>query len=283
MTERALGIIAGGGGLPAAIGDSVQAAGRPVFVAAITGSADSAIAHLPHEWVSIGEPGKAIKAFKAHDCSHILMAGQVARPRFGELKLDAKGMMLLPKVIAAARKGDDAILRCLVDSFEKEGFQVSGVAEAAPGLLAPEGALGAVKPNEDNLSDIALAARIVRAMGEFDIGQAAAVCEGLVLAVEAAEGTDAMIARVAGLPENLRGVPGKRRGVLVKALKPTQDGKTDLPVIGTETVKRVAAAGLAGIAVEAGNTLLMNRAAVAAAADAAGLFVYGFPRGAYTG
>jgi len=281
MTARGLGIIAGGGELPAAVGDAAREAGRPVFVLALAGSADAAIAHLPHERISIGEPGRAIKALKVHDCADVLMAGRVARPHWNELKLDAKGVMLLPKVIAAARHGDDALLRCMVEVFEKEGFGVVGVAEAAPGLLAPEGALGRVKPNDDHRRDIELAARVVRAMGAFDIGQAAAVCEGLVLAVEAAEGTDAMIARVAGLPDNLRGHREKPRGVLVKALKPTQDGRTDLPVIGVDTVNNAAAAGLAGIAVEAGRALLMRRAKIAEAADAAGLFVYGFPRGAY--
>jgi UDP-2,3-diacylglucosamine hydrolase len=138
-----------------------------------------------------------------------------------------------------------------------------------------------VHPAAGLAADIALGVKVVRTLGTLDIGQAAAVCDGLVLAVEAAEGTDAMIARVAGLPEAIRGTPAKRRGVLVKALKPAQDGKTDLPVIGAATARNVAAAGLAGIAIEAGRALVIDRKRVIEAADAAGIFVAAFAPDAY--
>ena len=162
-------------------------------------------------------------------------------------------------MVAAARKGDDALLRMLVGLFEDAGFRAVSVAEAAPGLVADEGPLGGILPDDDHKADIARAFAIVRALGALDVGQAAAVCEGLALAVEAAEGTDAMIARIGQLRENLRGTPQKRRGVLVKALKPTQDAKTDMPVIGVETVRRAAEVGLAGIAVEAGKSLIVDK------------------------
>lgn len=277
----ALGIIAGGGELPVAVADAARMAGREVFVLALRGSAGEEIARFPHEWNALGEIGRAIKLLRAHNVSEVLMAGQVERPRFADLKLDMKGALVLPRVIAAARKGDDALLNCLVALFEDEGFRAIGVADAAPSLVATEGVLGKIKPSADHLEDIAVAVRVVRAMGALDIGQAAAVCDGLVLAVEAAEGTDRMIARVGELPEAIRGTARRPNGVLVKAPKPQQDGKTDLPVIGTRTVQNAASAGLAGIAVEAGSALIMGRAAVAAAADAAGLFVYGFARDAY--
>lgn len=276
-----LGIIAGGGELPAAVAESAQEAGRSVFVVALEGSADQAIAPFPHAWSAIGEVGKTIKLLRAHDCGDVLLIGRVARPRFSEIKVDAKGLLLLPKVVAAARKGDDALLRTLVTSFETEGFRVVGVVEAAPGLLARQGVVGRVKPSAEAAEDIAQAVKVVRRLGALDVGQAAAVCDGLVLAVEAAEGTDAMIARVAQLPQAIRGVPGKPRGVLVKALKPTQDSKTDLPVIGVATVKNAAAAGLAGIAVEAGRALVINLHGVRDAADAAGIFVTAFAPDAY--
>ena len=157
-----------------------------------------------------------------------------------------------------------------------------GVRDAAPGLVAQEGVLGAHAPSTEHSEDIALAVRVVRRLGALDIGQAAAVCDGLVLAVEAAEGTDAMIARVAMLPEAIRGTSAKRRGVLVKALKPHQDSKTDLPVIGLDTVRNVGAAGLAGIAIEAGRALIMKKREVIAAADAAGLFVIAFAPSDYS-
>ena len=277
----ALGIIAGGGELPIAVAESAADAGRPVFVVALRGSADEAIERFPHEWAGIGEVGKTLKLLREHDCTDVTLVGRVARPRFSDIKVDAKGLMLLPKVIAAARKGDDALLRTLVSSFDAEGFRTIGVEEAAPGLIAQEGVLGRVQPSADCAEDIALAVKVVRTLGALDIGQAAAVCEGLVLAVEAAEGTDAMIARVAGLPEAIRGTPQKRRGVLVKALKPAQDRKTDLPVIGVATVRNVAAAGFAGIAVEAGRSLVINRRGIIDAANETGIFVSAFAPDAY--
>jgi UDP-2,3-diacylglucosamine hydrolase len=195
--------------------------------------------------------------------------------------VDAKGLLLLPKVIAAARHGDNALLRTLVSSFDAEGFRTVGVEEAAPGLIAQKGVLGRVQPSADIAEDIALAVKVVRALGALDIGQAAAVCDGLVLAVEAAEGTDAMIARVAALPEAIRGTPAKRGGVLVKALKPAQDRKTDLPVIGVATVRNVAAAGFAGIAIEAGRSLVINRRGIIEAANETGIFVTAFAPDSY--
>lgn len=273
-----LGIIAGGGALPLAVADAVEATGRKVFLLALKGCADETVERFDHEWNSLGEVGRAFKLLRAHGVDEVLLAGKVARPRFTDIKLDFKGTLMLPRVVAAARKGDDALLNCMVQMFEDEGFRAIGVAEAAPSLLAGRGALGRIAPSTDHLADIAVGVTVVRAMGALDIGQACAVCEGLVLAVEAAEGTDRMIARIGELPDAIRGVPGKLRGVLVKAPKPQQDGKTDLPVIGTDTVRNVAAVGLAGIAIEAGSALIMEREAVRDAADAVGIFVYGFAR-----
>ncbi len=270
-----LGLICGGGDLPRAVAESARASGRPVFVVALRGMCGEWVEEFPHDWVSLGEPGRALKALSRAGAADILLAGRVERPKFSELKLDAKGIMILPRVVAAARQGDDALLRVLVGLFEEAGFRAVSVAEAAPGLVADEGPLGGILPNGDHKADIVRAFAIVRALGALDVGQAAAVCEGLALAVEAAEGTDAMIARVGQLRDNMRGTPQKRRGVLVKALKPTQDAKTDMPVIGAETVRRAAEVGLAGIALEAGKSLIVDKRAVAAEADRLGLFVVG--------
>jgi DUF1009 family protein len=258
------------------VAQSARSAGRDVFIVALRGSADTDWpGDFPHEWVSIGEPGRALKALKNAGVEDILLAGKVDRPKFSELKLDTKGVLILPRVIAAARQGDDALLRMLLGVFESEGFRAISVAEAAPGLVAGEGKLGQLAPNDDHIKDIAQAFAIVRALGALDVGQAAVVCEGLALAVEAAEGTDAMVGRIGNLRDNLRGTPEKKRGVLVKALKPTQDRKSDLPVIGVETVTRAHAVGLAGIALEAGASLIVDKPAVAAEADRLGLFVVG--------
>lgn len=273
-----LGIIAGGGDLPRAVAQSVRTDGRAVFVIGLKGSLDEGEAWIkafPHEFASLGAPGHAFKSFRAFGVTEVLLAGKLDRPRFSDLKLDAKGVMLLPRVLKAARQGDDALLRFLVTMFEEEGFRGVGVAEAAPGLICGEGNLGRLAPNDDHRADIVRGFTIVKALGAQDVGQAAVVCEGLALAVEAAEGTDRMIARIATLREALRGTPQDKRGVLVKALKPTQDAKTDMPVIGVATLEAAATAGLAGIALEAGGALIMDKQAVAACADALGLFVTG--------
>ena len=270
-----LGLIAGGGDLPRAVAQSARAAGRPVFVVALRGMCGDWAEEFPHEWVSLGEPGRALKTLGNAGTKEVLLVGKVERPKFSELKLDAKGVMILPRVVAAARQGDDALLRMLVGILEETGFRAVSVAEAAPGLVADQGPLGRILPNDDHQADMARAFAIVRTLGALDVGQAAAVCEGLALAVEAAEGTDAMIARIGQLRDNLRGTPQKRRGVLVKALKPTQDAKTDMPVIGVETVRRIAEVGLAGVAVEAGKSLIVGKDAVASEADRLGVFVVG--------
>ena len=270
-----LGIIAGGGDLPLAI---AEACARPVFIVALAGTAGQDIAKFPHEQAGIGETGKIFRLLHEHDCTDVILAGKVARPAWSEVKVDARGALAAPKIISAALKGDDALLRAITGMFEKEGFRVVSAAEAAPALLADGTTITKAKPSERDRADIAAAAAIVRALGVLDVGQAAVVCEGLPLAVEAAEGTDAMIRRIGALPENVRGTSAKRRGVLVKAPKPIQDRKTDLPVIGVQTIANVAEAGLAGIALEAGGALIVNRRAVIAAADAAGVFVTGFSR-----
>jgi len=273
-----LGIIAGGGELPRAVAQSARADGRAVFIIGLKGSLDENepwLQAFPHEFASLGAPGQAFKSFRAASVTDVLLAGKLDRPRFSDLKLDAKGVMLLPRALKAARQGDDALLRFVVTMFEEEGFHAIGVAEAAPGLVCSEGDLGRLGPNDDARADMARGFAIVKALGALDVGQAAVVCEGLTLAVEAAEGTDRMIARIGTLREALRGTPENKRGVLVKALKPTQDARTDMPVIGTATLEAAAAAGLAGIALEAGGALIMDKQAVAGRADALGLFVTG--------
>lgn len=271
-----LGLIAGGGELPRAVAHAARAAGRAVFVIALVGSVtDDWFKDFPHESLSPGEPGRIIKALKGAGAREVLLCGRVDRPKFNEMKLDAKGVLLLPKAIAAARQGDDALLRFIVGICEDEGLTAISVANAAPALVCGDGVLGKHAPSGSDKSDIAAAFNIVRALGALDVGQAAVVCEGLALAVEAAEGTDAMLARIPTLRESLRGTVSHRRGVLVKALKPTQDAKTDMPVVGVTTVRNAHAAHLAGIALEAGAALVLDKAAVAAEADRLGLFVVG--------
>lgn len=273
---RKLGVIAGGGALPVAIAHHCAEQGLAYFIARVAPFADARLEAHPGVTLPLGEVGARIAALKDADCDAITMIGVVTRPDFSNFPIDARGAEVLPHLLAAARAGDDALLRALVAVFEAEGFRVVGAEEALAALLAPAGPLGAYAPGANHLPDLAKAARVAAAIGALDIGQGAVVCDGLVLAVEAQEGTDAMLARVAALPENIRGAGNKRRGVLVKRPKPQQERRVDLPVIGLATVENAAAAGLAGVAVEAGGALVMERAAMIARADALGLFVYGF-------
>jgi DUF1009 family protein len=274
--SNVLGIVAGGGELPRAIAQSVTESGRAIHILAVKGSAEeSELADFPHDWMTLGEWGKSVRLLAAAGAKEVVLVGRVDRPTLSEIKFDTKGLMILPSLVAAARKGDDAMLKVTSDFFAREGFHVLTAAEAAPDLVIAEGPLGKGKPDASHQEDIARAFAIIRAMGTLDVGQAAIVCDGLPLCVEAAEGTDAMIARVGSLRKNLRGTPDKKRGVLAKALKATQDRKTDLPVIGVQTVKNAHAVGLAGIALEAGACLIVGKRAVAAEADRLGLFITG--------
>ena len=276
INKSILGIIAGGGDLPRAVAQSAKASGRALHVLAVKSSTDESwLKDHAHSWIGIGEWGLAIKSLREAGAQDVIFAGRVDRPNWSDIKVDTKGLLLLPSIIAAARKGDDALLRFISDFYAKEGFRVLTVPEAAPDLVMGEGALGKLKPDAEQMEDAHRALAIIHALGALDVGQAAVVCDGLPLCVEAAEGTDAMIARVASLRANLRGLPDKRRGVLAKAIKPMQDGKTDLPVIGVETVRKAHAVHLAGIALQAGYALVVDKALVAAEADRLGLFVVG--------
>ncbi len=222
----------------------------------------------------MGEIGKIMRTLKAEDCDAVVFAGTVRRPNFSALKADWRGAALMPKVIAAAAKGDGALLGVLVETVEAEGFLVIGAEEAMQGLEAPAGALGVHQPDENDFRDMRKAAAVIAALGSFDVGQAAIVANGLVIAIEAAEGTDGVLRRCAELHDDVKG--GARAGVLVKRPKPGQELRIDLPVIGPETIRQAEKAGLNGIAVEAGAALIIDRDVVIESADAVGLFVYGF-------
>lgn len=273
-----LGIIAGLGQLPVQVAEAAEARGQGVFIVRLKGFVEPALARFPGATIGVAEIGKVMKAFKQAGCQQLCFAGIVKRPDFGDLKPDMKGMSLLPKVIAAARKGDDALLRTMIETFESEGFEVIGADQAAGTLVEETGTLAGPQPSEQNLADLRKAAHVAAETGRLDIGQGAIVCDGLVLCVEAQEGTDAMLARCATLDASSRGTPEARRGVLVKRPKPIQDRRVDLPTIGLKTVEGAAAAGLAGIGFEAGGGLLIDRDTVLARAAELGLFIYGFPQ-----
>lgn len=270
-----LGLIAGGGSLPAMVADHCRAAGRDYFVIRLKGFAEPGMRLHPGADVRLAQLGKCIKLLRQEGCKAVCFAGKVDRPDFSKLVPDLRGMAALPGVIAAARKGDDALLRGIVHEFEKEGFVIEGADQVEGGLTLPRGALGRHAPGAAHEGDIAKALHVAREIGRLDVGQGAVVCDGLVLAVEAQEGTDAMLRRVADLPAAIRGSPEHPKGVLAKAPKPIQETRVDLPTIGLATVNRAARAGLAGIVGEAGRLLVVDRDAVIAMADDLGLFIYG--------
>lgn len=271
-----LGVIAGGGELPVRIAEHCAATGAPYFVARIVGMSDAVLSSHPGGDFGLGEMDARFRALREAGCDAVTFVGMVKRPDFKKLKLDVRAALMMPRVLAAARKGDDALLRVLGEEHENEGFRLVGADDVLAALLAPAGPLGAISPTPEHLDDIAKAAVVAAALGEWDVGQGCVVCDGLVLALEAQEGTDAMLARVASLPLEIRGAPGAPRGVLVKRTKPMQDRRIDLPTIGLPTIEGVTRAGLAGIAVEAGGALVMQREALILRADSLGLFVYGF-------
>jgi DUF1009 family protein len=232
----------------------------------------------PHHWVGMGEAGKAIELLKAEMAKDLVFCGRVQRPNFSAMKVDWTGMKLLPRLALAGARGDDALLAFIVKEMESYGFRVVGPDQVLGALLAREGVWTAQQPSEEHQSDIARGRDVVAALGRLDVGQGAVISRGLVLAVEAAEGTDRMLARVAELPADFLGTAAERRGVFVKMSKPGQERRIDLPTVGVDTVRLAAAAGLAGIAVEAGGALVLDQAAMAATADAAGLFLLGFEK-----
>jgi len=270
-----LGLIAGGGGLPLALAAHCRDAGRPYFVIRLRGFADAALEAHPGDIAGIGEIGRIVRLARDAGCQSLCFAGLVRRPDFAALKPDLRGLTWLPGAAMAARKGDDALLRFLMSEFEKEGFVIEGAHEVMAELALQPGPLGRMTPGADHDEDIAKAIQVARAIGELDIGQGAVVCDGLTLAIEAQEGTDALLRRVAELPAALHGTAAGRRGVLAKVAKPIQEERVDLPTIGVATVEGADRAGLAGIVGIAGKMLVIDRAAVAAAADAAGLFITG--------
>lgn len=273
-----LGLIAGGGGLPVELARTCVQAGRPVFVIRIRGMADEALQAFPGADVGLAQFGGMLAALRKAGCESICFAGIVQRPDFSKLTPDLRALKSLPTVIAAAKQGDDALLRTLLGEFEKEGFRVEGAHEVSAGLTLGEGVLGSVQPSSAHRADIDKAAAVARHLGEMDIGQAAVVCDGLVLAVEAQEGTDAMLTRCAGLADDIRGSRTAPRGVLAKMPKPVQDLRVDLPTVGVRTIELAAEAGLAGVVGQAGGLLLVDRGATKAAADRLGLFILGLPK-----
>lgn len=269
-----LGVLAGGGPFPGRVAAAARAAGRPVFIVALQGFADpAAIAGFPSATARMGAAGQILALLREHGCRDVVLVGPVKRPSILDLRPDAEGTKLLGRIGRAAFSGDDGLLAAVVRVLGEEGFRVLGAHEILREAVGPAGLLGAVSPDAQAMDDVARGQAVLRALGAADVGQACVVQQGIVLAVEAIEGTDAMMARAGELR---RPGPG---GVLVKLVKPGQDRRADLPAIGPNTIGGAVAAGLRGVAFEAGGTLLHDRPACVAAADASGLFLLGVAPG----
>ncbi len=265
-----LGILAGGGPLPRQIVEHCRHQGRPVFVVAFHGQTDPATVEgdVAHVWTRLGAAGQALQALRTAGCGELVMAGPVRRPSLGEIRPDLTAARFLGRIGTRAL-GDDGLLRAVMDLLEREGFRMIGLHEVLPDVLAGAGTLGRHGPDAAAMTDIRRGLSVARALGEQDVGQAVVVQQGMVLGVEAIEGTDELLRRCTDLRR-----PGAG-GVLVKIKKPQQDARADLPTIGTRTVAGARAAGLRGIAVSAGGAVMVNPDDTIAAADAASLFLYG--------
>lgn len=278
MEDKAkkLGIIAGGGSLPRSLIRHCQTVGRDFFVIAIEGNADPALFNdeIPHLWIRLGQAGTGFKRFRDEKVEEVVMIGTIRRPSFKELIPDMRTTAFFTKIGVKAL-GDDGILRALIKEIEAEKMRVVGIHEVMNNILVRPGILGKVKPGKDDYVDIRRGVAAAFELGRLDIGQSVIVQQGLVLGVEAIEGTDELIKRCSAYKRKGNG------GVLVKLRKPQQDMRIDLPTIGTRTVENAKASGLNGLAVHAGNTLIVDEAEVIRAADKAGLFIIGIEPGDY--
>ena len=278
--QSPLALICGAGSLPLAVADYVAARGRPVLLFPLQGIArPEDYANRPHTWVRLAMFGAFARVARAAGCHELVMIGSLVRPSFWQVRFDMTTLMLLPRIAAAFHGGDDHILSSGVKLIEEQGFRVLGAHEVAPEILVPEGPLTRAWPSERDRADIALGLDYLRATGPFDVGQAVVVSGKHVQAVEAAEGTDGMLNRIAELRASGRVRTPAGSGVLVKAPKLGQDLRFDMPSIGPRTVEGVVHAGLAGIAVVAGSTVVAESEQLIAAADRAKIFVVGTPAG----
>lgn len=266
-----LGVIAGGGALPLRVVQAASALGRPVHIVVLEGHGDpAAYAGLSHVTLRWGLAAQMLSWLKQHGVREVVLAGNVARPSLLSLRPDAASMKLLGRIGRAAFNGDDSILRAVMKVLGEEGFEVVGAQALLAGLLPEAALLAGPMPDDVARADIARGLAVCHALGAVDVGQAVVVQQGLVLGVEAIEGTDALILRAGAL---------QREGpapILVKAPKPAQSTLTDLPTIGPQTIASARAAGLRGLAFQAGGTILLDRNTTIAAAEAAGIFLLAF-------
>lgn len=273
-----VGIIAGNGVLPFSVAELLKARGINPYLFAIRGFCDPVrTADFPHHWIALGQVGRLTRLLKSEGCRDVVFIGGLVRPALSEIRLDWGTLRAIPTIAAALRGGDDHLLTGISRIFERHGLRVVGIKDVAPELLMPEGSITRALPDAAAIADIAKGRELMQAISPFDVGQAVVVIDGHVVCVEDIEGTDGLLARVARLraDNRIRAKPG--RGVLVKTPKVQQDLRFDLPTLGPKTIDGIVAAGLAGIGIVAGHTLVAEADVMTAKADRAGLFVTGLP------
>ena len=268
--SKKLGIIAGGGTLPQTLIDYCRQNNREFFAIAIENNADEAIftPNIPHKWIRIGQAGTGFKIMHEQNVQEIVMIGTIHRPSLADLVPDLRTAAFFAK-IGLKSIGDDGILRALVKEIESENMRVVGIHEVLPDLLVKSGVLTKHKPDKQALADIERGTEVAYELGRLDVGQSVIVQQGLVLGMEGIEGTDKLIERCGTYQR--KGVGG----VLVKLRKPQQDMRIDLPTIGTKTIENLHNAGMRGLAIHAGNALIVNESEVTALADKYGMFICG--------
>jgi DUF1009 family protein len=266
---KKLGIIAGRGDLVKTAIDACRDQNREYFILAVENQTDSElIKDSPHAWVKIAQVGDIMQKLHQAQVKDLMMVGAFKRPSLLSLKPDARGMKIIGKIGMKAL-GDDGLLKILIDEFAAEGFNVVGVDSILPEVLAPEKILTKAQPDEQARIDIEKGISVLQKLSDEDIGQAVVIQQGLVLGIEAIEGTGQLLDRICGLQREGLG------GVLVKMRKTNQDNRVDLPTIGPETIAKAQQAGLRGIAVEAGGAIILRLEETKKAANDAGLFLCG--------
>jgi UDP-2,3-diacylglucosamine hydrolase len=275
-SARPLAILCGAGAFPLEVAADARRAGRAPFLIGVVGSSESGIEAYPHVWLRMGEVGKLFAALKERAIGEMVIVGAMSRPDFADLRLDWGAVKRAGELAQLFRRGDNGLLVGLAQIVEREGIHIVGAHEIAPRLVAPVGPFGGRGVSPDDEADIAFGKDLLEALSRFDAGQAVVVGAGRALAIEAAEGTDAMLARVADMRAGGRLRRQRPAGVLVKAPKRGQDLRLDMPAIGPDTIHGAARAQLRGVAVAAGCVLVVERKRCAREADAAGLFVCGF-------
>ncbi len=270
-------LVCGYGSLPLELAKGAVASGRKPFLVGIVGEAPPEIAQYPHEFLSWGQVGRLFSILKAKQIREVVFAGGIhTRPDLLKLRLDWGAFKILPEALAFMLGGDNTVLSGLIKMFERRGISISGAHEIAPNLIAKKGLIAGPNPSAKDFANIKLGFSACKALGSFDIGQAAVAEASRIVAVEAVEGTDALLARIVVMREIGRMPKIGRNGVLVKTMKPGQEMRADLPAIGPATVAGIVAAGLCGIAIEANHALILERDNTLLAAREAGIFIYGY-------